>query len=411
MNYELFIAKRIIAIKQDKSSVSSPIIKIAIIAIALGLIVMIITVATGLGLQHKIRDKVSGLNGHILISNFNQNNGLNTTNPITTDQYFYPKFKNIEGIKNVQVFAKKNCIIRTEIDFEAIIFKGVSLDYDWSFIKDNIVEGNVLSLAEKQSNKILISKITAERLQFKLGDKVVLWFLKEGENNKPIARALFIEGIFNTGFKEFDKNYVFGDIRHIQKINKWTNKQVGGFEILITHFKDLKLISNQIYKEIDPNLNATPINKKFASIFEWIALFDINISLIIIIMIIIAGINMITALLVLILERTQMIGILKALGNTNKSIQKIFLYNASYLILKGLFWGNLIGLSFILIEKHFGIIKLDPENYYVSNVPYYINFYYILALNIGTLLLCLLMLILPTYLVSKINPVKAIKFD
>jgi len=197
----------------------------------------------------------------------------------------------------------------------------------------------------------------------------------------------------------------------VQKLNKWTENQVGGFEVLIIDFNDLEKISNQIYLDISSHFDAEPISKKYRGIFEWISLFDVNTAMIIIIMIIIAGINMITALLVLILERTQMIGILKALGNNNKSIQKIFLYNAGYLILKGLFWGNLIGLGFIFIENYFGLIKLNPENYYVSNVPYYINFYHILALNVGTLFLCLIMLILPTYLVSKINPVQAIKYD
>ncbi len=371
---------------------------------------MLISIATGLGLQHKIRDKISGLNGHIIISNFNQNNALNTKNPISINQDFYPKFKNIDGIKKVQVFAEKECIIRTETDFEVMIYKGVDNNFDWSFIQDNLVEGSVLDLTEKRSKHILISKITAERLKFKLGDKIVLWFFKE-TSEKAIARSLFIAGIFNTGIKDFDKNYIIGDIRDIQRINKWTTAQVGGFEILLDDFEDLENISLQVHTSIDSNLNAEPINQKFSGLFQWIGLFDINISIIIIIMILIAGINMITALLVLILERTQMIGILKALGNSNKSIQKIFLYNAGYLILKGLFWGNLIGLGLIFIENYFGFIKLDPDSYYVSKVPFYINFYQILLLNLGTLILCLLMLILPTYLVSKISPVKAIKFD
>ncbi len=410
MNYELFIAKRIITNKNHKGSISSPIIKIAIIAIALGLIVMLISIATGLGLQHKIRDKISGLNGHIIISNFNQNNALNTENPISINQDFYPEFKNIDGIKKVQVFAEKECIIRTETDFEVMIYKGVDNYFDWSFLKDNLIEGSVLNFTEKRSKNILISKITAERLKFKVGDKIVLWFFKEG-SEKANARSLVVTGIFNTGIKDFDKNYIIGDIRDIQKINKWTTDQVGGFEVLLDDFEDLENISLQVYTSINSNLNAEPINRKFAGLFQWIGLFDINISMIIIIMILIAGINMITALLVLILERTQMIGILKALGNSNKSIQKIFLYNAGYLILKGLFWGNLIGLGLICLENYFGFIKLDPDSYYVSRVPFYINFYQIVLLNLGTLILCLLMLILPTYLVSKISPVKAIKFD
>jgi lipoprotein-releasing system permease protein len=410
LNYELFIAKRIITNKNSKSSISSPIIKIAIIAIALGIIVMLISVATGLGLQHKIRDKVAGFNGHIIISNFNQNNSINTENPMDKNQDFYPDFKKIEGVKNIQIIAQKSGMIRTEDAFEIIVFKGVDKNYDWSFIKDNLVEGDLISFKNKISDKILISKIIADRLGFKLGDKVVIWFLNQ-QSFKRNARFLYVAGIYNSGFKEFDKKIIFGDIRLVQKLNKWSEDQVGSFEVLVDDFNDLNKVTNKIRFNSSPTSDVTPINQKFRGIFEWIGLFDINITMIIIIMIIIAGINMITALLVLILERTQMIGILKSLGNTNKSIQKIFLYNAGYLILKGLFWGNLIGLGLIYTEKYLGLIKLNPEHYYVSNVPYYLNFYHIFLLNVGTLLLCLFMLILPTYLVSKIQPVKAIKFN
>lgn len=411
MNYELFIAKRLIAKKRDKSNISSPIIKIAVIAIALGIFIMLISIATGLGLQHKIKEKVAGLNGHINISNFNQNNSLNTQNPISLNQNFYPNFNQVEEIKKVQPYALKHGMIRTETEFETLVFKGIGADYDLNFIKDNLLEGTILSLSEKRSNKILLSKYTADRLGFKIDDKIIMHFIKDENLKTPNIRTFYIEGIFSTGFKEFDKNFMIGDIKHVQKLNKWTDSQVGGFEIIIDNFDEIDEKSNDIRKNIDPMLEATTISQKFSGIFEWIDLFDINISLIIIIMIVISGINMITVLLVLILERTQMIGILKALGNNNKSIRKIFLYNAGYIILKGLFWGNLIGLGFILIEQYFGIIKLDPDNYYVSNVPYYLTFSHVLMLNIGTLILCLFMLILPTYLVSKIDPVKAIKFD
>ncbi len=411
MNYELFIAKRIIFSKQGKSSISAPIIKIAITAIALGMIVMLISVATGVGLQHKIREKVAAFQGHVQITNYDNNNSEVTVNPIAKNQDFYPEFKEISGIKNVHVFATKAGLIRTEKDFEGVIFKGISTDYNWDYFKEYITEGVVLNFKERPSNDVLISTTIANRLGLKLGDKFNLFFVKNDPNKSPNLRVLKIVGLYNTSFAEFDENYIIGDIKHLQKINKWGNDKVGGFEILLENFKTLDTKSNAIYAATAATLNAQSIKDKFPALFDWLSLFDVNITVIIAIMILIAGINMITALLVLILERTQMIGILKALGNANWSIRKIFLYNAAYLIVKGLFWGNLIGLSLLFLQYKFKFINLNPETYYVKAVPIYINAYQILTLNIGTLILCVLMLLIPSIIVTKISPVKAIKFD
>ena len=411
MNYELFIAKRIIASKEHKSSVSSPIIKISILAIAIGVVVMLFSVATGVGLQKKIKEKISGFNGDIQISNFDANNSKVTVTPISTDQNFYPVFPDIPNIKKVQVYATKAGIIRTPNEFEGIILKGVDKDYNWEFFKEYLIAGSIPVFLDKISNDVLISQKTANRLHLKVGDTFHMFFVKDDPNKIPNSRKFTVSGIYNSGFEEFDETYLIGDIQHIQKINKWEIDQVGGFEIFIHDFDDLKETGFQIYGAIDPMLNAYTTEEKFPAIFEWLRLFDTNIAVIIGIMIIIAGINMITALLVLILERTQMIGILKALGNNNWSIRKIFLYNAAYLIGVGLFWGNLIGIGLLLIQKYFGVITLDPETYYVNQAPVYLDFTHILLINIGTLVLCLLMLIVPSVIVSKISPVKAIKFD
>jgi lipoprotein-releasing system permease protein len=412
LNYELFIAKRIIANKEGKSSISSPIIKIAIIAIALGMIVMLVSVATGLGLKYKIRDKISGLNGHIVLQKFNQSDSENTNVPIVLDTLLLSSLNNVGGIKKIQSSATKNAMIRTPKDFEMVIFKGVSPNYDWSFFKDYLQTGTLPEINHKKtSNSILISTFLANKLNLKIGNKVVAWFLKNTEDTNAKARSFKIVGIYNSGIKEFDSHHIIGDLKVIQRLNKWNSNQVGKIEILINDFDKLNKITDKIYQNIDPLINAIPITEKFPDIFEWINMFDVNITMIIVIMIIIGGINMITALLVLILERTQMIGILKALGNSNKSIRKIFLYNAGYLILKGLFWGNLIGLGIILIEKNFQFIKLNPDNYYVNYIPFHLLVSHIFLLNLGTLILCLIMLILPTYMVSKISPVRAIKFD
>ncbi|MFK5889737.1 MAG: FtsX-like permease family protein [Flavobacteriaceae bacterium] len=411
MNYELFIAKRIIFSKQGKSSISAPIIKIAITAIALGMIVMLISVATGVGLQHKIREKVAAFQGHVQITNYDNNNSEITVNPIDKNQDFYPEFKDISGIKNVHVFATKAGLIRTAKDFEGVIFKGISTDYNWDYFKTYITAGHTLNFKGRPSNDVLISTTIANRMGLKLGDKFNLFFVKNDPNKSPNLRVLKIVGLYNTSFAEFDENYIIGDIKHLQKINKWGNDKVGGFEILLDDFKTLDTKSNAIYAATAATLNAQSIKDKFPALFDWLSLFDVNITVIIAIMILIAGINMITALLVLILERTQMIGILKALGNANWSIRKIFLYNAAYLIVKGLFWGNLIGLSLLFLQYKFKLVTLNAETYYVKAVPVYIDVYQIVALNVGTLILCVLMLLIPSIIVTKISPVKAIKFD
>lgn len=411
MNYELFIAKRIIAAKEYKSSVSSPIIKIAITAIALGIIIMMVTIATTFGLQRKIKEKISGFSGHVQIGKYIDNNSQITVNPISIHQDFYPNFTSVEGVSNVQPYAAKAGIIRTETDFEGVIFKGVSTDYNWSFFKDYLIDGSLLKLGNETSNDVLISKTTADRLGFKVGDKFTTLFIKDNPNKAPNARKFTVKGIYNSGLQEFDENYIIGDIKQVQRLNKWGKDQVGGFELLFDDFDKLKEKGEEIYSTIPSTLNAQTIAEKYPAIFDWLDVLNMNIVVILIIMILISGINMITALLVLILERTQMIGILKALGNNNWSLRKLFLYNAGYLILKGLFWGNLIGIGLLLIQKYFGIIKLNPETYYVSQAPVYLDVGYILLLNIGVLILCLLMLLIPSYIVSKISPVKAIKFD
>ncbi len=410
LNYELFIAKRIITGKKYKNSISSPIIKIAITAIAMGIIIMLIAVSTGSGLQYKIRDKMAGFKGHIQIVNYDANNSDVSTTPIKKNQDFYPNFKNITGIKNIQVFANKGGILRTKTDFEGIIFKGVSKDYDWSFFEEYLVEGKVPNFNQQRTRDVLLSETVMNRLKLNLNDTIRATFLKTATSKLTSNKKYIITGIYNTGFAQFDKSMMIGDIREVQKLNKWTENQVGGFEVLLDDFNEIDAKGNECYNQIGATLNSKTIVEMNQNVFEWIKLFDNNVWFIIAIMIVIAGINMITALLVLILERVQMIGILKALGSYNTSIRKIFLYNASYLILKGLFWGNTIGLFIIGFQYYFKVITLNPETYYVSTMPVYISFSSILLLNIGTLFLCFLMLIIPSYIITKIEPSTSIKF-
>lgn len=410
MKLEYFIAKRLITAKDHKSSISAPIIKIAIIAIALGMIMMIVSVATGIGLQQKIRQKVSAFNGHIIISSYNDNQSDVSTKPISIYQKFYPKFKDVDGINHVQAVAGKGGIIRTETAFEGVIFKGIGKDYKSDNLQEYLVQGKLPNLKANLNEEVIISEYLANRLGLKLNDKFVTYFMKE-DNDGYNLRNFKIVGIYNSGFQEFDANYVIGDIRHIQRINKWKPHEVGSFEVFIDDFDQIDLKGQQVYEETSSTLDSKTIKEKFYYIFEWLKLFDFNILVILIVMIAVSTINMVVALLVLILERTQMIGILKSLGANNWNIRKIFIYNSFYLITKGLFWGNLIGISLLLLQKYFGIIKLNPESYYVNEAPVDINIFYILLLNIGTVAICLLVLLIPSYIITKISPSKAIRFD
>jgi len=375
------------------------------------MVMMIISVATGIGLQEKIREKVSAFNGHIIISNYDDNNSDVSVQPVSLKQEFYPKFKSVDGISHVQAVASKAGIIRTADAFEGIIFKGVGKDYRWSNIKEYIKAGKLPDVSGKLNEQILISEYLANRLNLKVGDRFNTFFMKEGTGQLPNLRVFEISGIYNSGFQEFDASYIIGDIRHIQRINKWQPDEVGSFEVFIDDFTQISTKGDEVYKQTGSMLDTHTITEKYSYIFEWLKLFDFNIIVILVVMIMVATINMVVALLVLILERTQMIGILKALGAGNSSVRKIFLYNAFHLIVRGLLWGNIIGIGLLLIQRYTGIISLNPENYYVTEAPVYFNWFYILLLNIGTVAVCLIVLLIPSYIITRISPVKAIRFD
>ena len=411
MKYEYFLAKRIIGNKSYKSSVSAPIIKIGIVAIAISIIVMLIAIATGIGLEHKIRDKAVAFNGHISISNFDSNESEGAQVPISKNQDFYPEFNTVSGVSHIQAVANKFGIIRTNTDFEGLFLKGVGSDYDWRYFKDFLVEGRLPVYTQKYSSEVLISTYLADRLGFVVGDSFQMFFMKSDSNKAPSIMKYSIVGVFNSGFEELDKTYVIGDINHVQRLNRWSKDQIGNFEVFISNYNDLDRLGNEVYAQTPSTLNTMTVKQKYASIFEWIPIFTTNIYIILAIMIFVGAINMITALLVLILERTQMIGILKALGSSNVSIRKLFLYNASYLIVCGLFWGNLIGLGILFLQKKFQFITLDPSVYYVTVAPVYLDWTYVVLLNVMTFVLCLLMLLIPSFIISKISPIKAIKFN
>lgn len=413
MNLEYFIAKRLITGKEHKISISAPIIKIAIAAIAIGIVMMLIAIATGVGLKYKIREKVTAFNGHVQIYNYDNNNSEVSVAPVSKVQDFYPEFNTVDGAVHVQAVATKAGIIRTVETFEGLLAKGVGSDFRWSELQEYIVAGEVPDYSGELNSDVLMSRLMANKLKFKVGDSFFSFFPREDDPNQiPNQRKFTIKGIYDSGFEEIDSRFMLIDIRHIQRMNKWTDDEVGNFEVFLEDFKDIDEKSEEIFRKTVSTLDTRTLKDKYYKIFEWINLFDFNIALIIGIMIIVGGINMITALLVLILERTPMIGILKALGTTNWSIRKVFLYNATYLVGIGLFWGNLIGLGVVLVQEKFRLFKFpNPKEYYIEYIPVHIDFLTVLFLNIGVLVLCLLMLLIPSYIITKITPVKAIKFE
>jgi lipoprotein-releasing system permease protein len=411
VNLEYFIAKRVQSSTSYKNSVSAPIIKIAIAAIAIGIVVMLIAIATGVGLQKKIKEKVSAFNGHVSVSLFDRNNSITTVKPISNDQDFYPDFTAVPEVTHIQAVATLGGMIRTATDFEGVILKGVGSDYDWQYLQDFLVDGSLPDVSMEQTSfDILISDDIAARLQLKVGDQAPTYFMK-ANGQEPIARAFTISGIYDSGLEEYDSKFIVGDIRNIQRINKWKPNEVGKFEIYIDNFDKLDVVGRKIQINTPSQLNAMTIEQELPAIFQWLELLDGNIFGIIGIILIVGIINMVTALLVLILDRTNMIGVLKSLGASNWMVRKIFLINAMNLVFKGLIIGNIIGLGLIGIQYFFSPFTLDPASYHVTVMPVYISWWHVIVLNLGTFFVCLLALIIPTLIVSKISPVKAMRFE
>jgi lipoprotein-releasing system permease protein len=408
VNFELFLAGRIIS--KSKTNFSRPIVRLGVISVALGLSVMIISVAIVTGFQQQIRDKVIGFGSHIIITNYQVNNSYEPS-PINIAQPFIPTLLTLPGIKHVQVFATKAGIIKTEDQIEGVVLKGVGSDYDWSFFSQKMIDGKTFSAGDTvASNDVIISKSLASRLLLKTGDPLRMYFVG-GDEMQPRGRKFNISGIFETGLDEFDKLYVFADIGHIQKLNNWKKEEVGGFEVTIDDFNQIDEMGQLVYNSIGYNFDSKTIKQTQPQIFEWLSLQDINVVVIIVLMVLVAGITMISTLLILILEKTNMIGLLKAFGTQNRSIRKIFIYNAIYIIGKGLLWGNLIASLLCFIQLKTGFLKLNQESYYISQVPINFQISHVLIINFGTLVICTFMLIIPTFIITRISPLKAIRFS
>jgi len=414
MNLPYFIAHRLIKGRREETSFSRPINVIAIIGIAMGLAVMILAVSILTGFKKQIREKVVGFGSHIQIMNFDSNISFETI-PISDTQGFVPKIKQIPGISHLQVFATKAGIIKTNEEIQGVVLKGIGSDFDWSYFSSNMVDGSVFTVTDTgRSDKVIISKKISDMLKLKTGDSFAMHFIQD----PPRSRKFTISGIYETSLEEFDKIYVFCDIGHIKRLNGWNDDQVSGFEIFIDDFDQLDEMTMAVrdaigYKitEEETKFKVTNIRIKYPQIFDWLNFQDINVIIIIFLMLIVAGFNMISGLLILILEKTNMIGILKALGSEDNTIRRVFLYQAAYLIGKGLLWGNLIGIGLAFFQLKTGIISLDASSYYIKTVPVNLELSHILLLNAGTMVSIIIMLLVPSKLISRITPVKAIRYD
>lgn len=408
MKFETYVASRFRKSYTYKNTVSSPIIKISVFSIIIGIVMMIISVSSSVGLQKTIETKISSFFGHISISNFENNTSFSSISPISLS-LDYKKLHNNSEIIHVQNVAYKSGLIVNKNSFEGVVFKGISSDFNWSSFSKYIRKGKVLTINETVSNQVIISEYLSKKLSLDLNDKFKATFFKPNSSSIPNERIFEVCGIFSSGLIEFDETYFIGDIKHIQKMNKWNSNQFGNVEIFLKNYSQLENVSNQLYKKTSAEINVLSIVNRFPEIFNWMALFDINVLLIIIIMILVGGINMITALLVTVLEKTSIIGVLKTLGSSNKSMRTIFLINGAYLISLGLVIGNFIALGLIFIQNYTGFIKLDPDTYYVSELPFDFNLMTLLILNISVLLFCFSMLIIPSFIISKISPSESIK--
>ncbi len=405
LNFTNFVANRITF--KSKRTFSKLIVRIAIIGIMLGLGVMILSLAILRGFKQEIREKIRGFSGDLQIVKFDLNNSYENS-VFPADPAFVKQALATPLITRVMPFATKPGIIKANSEIEEVVLKGVDKNYDWSFLKKNMVAGSVLDFTDTVASKkqLLISQTTANRLKLKVGDKILMYFVQE-----PLRwRPFIIRGIYSSGIDIVDKTYVIGDISLINRLNDWKPNEIGGYEIKVAGFEVIDQAAAAVDNILPGKLKSYTIMDSYPTIFAWLGLLDGNTNLVLGLMIIVAVINMISALLIMILERTAMIGILKAMGASNWTIRKVFLHSAFYLIGFGMLLGNLFGIGFGVIQQTTHFLKLDQESYYMNFVPIQFNWGDLALLNLGTLAICLLVMIGPSMLVTKITPVKAIRF-
>ncbi len=415
MNLPLFIARRIYHDEDDRRKVSRPAIRIATAGVAIGLAVMIISVCVVIGFKHTIRDKVVGFGSHITVADY-MTLQSDAPYPICVDDSMMEVLSGINGVTHVQRFAQKQGILKTDNDFLGVVLKGVGPEFDTTFISQHIVEGSIPAFSDSAStNKLVISRLIADKLQLKCGDRVFAYFMND---NDVRTRRFTITAIYNTNLKHFDENLCLADLYTVTRLNGWKSDQVSGAELTVDDFDALDAIDEEMIAKVDRTVDrngavysSLTIQKMYPQIFAWLELLDLDVWIILILMIAVAGFTMVSGLLIIIIERTNMIGTLKALGAKNRTIRHTFLWFAVFIIVKGMVIGNLIGVGICLLQRYCGLVKLDAETYYVDVVPVEVNVPLILLLNLATLLISVVVLIAPSFLITHIQPAKAIKYE
>lgn len=415
MNFPLFIARRIYGNHHNERKVSRPAIVIAVAGIAIGLMVMIVSISVVLGFKHSIQNKVIGFGSHIQVTNFMSQMSANDY-PIVIDDSMMNVIKKMPGVKHVERYAYKQGILKTDNDFLGVTFKGVGQEFDSTFIHRSMVEGSIPTFSDSvSSNRILISKIMADKLNLKCGEKIFAYFI---DQSGVRMRRLTIQGIYQTNLNQYDESICFADLYTVVKLNGWNEGQTSGAEVSLTDFSKLDQTEKNFIKTVNRTTDkygetyaSQTIREANPQIFNWLDLLDVNVVIIIALMIAVSAVTMISGLLIIILECTNMIGVLKALGSTNTSVRHIFLWFSTFVIGRGLVIGNVVALALIFLQNQFKIFKLDPSVYYISAVPVEVSLPLFLALNVLTFALCVLMLVAPSYLISKISPTKSIRYD
>ena len=409
MNSSIFIAKRLFTAKENNNNYTRPIIRIAILAIAISVAVMILSVFILSGFKDNISNKVIGFGSHIKITKFNNNQSFEN-DPIDFNVDTYDKIKNLDFVNHINKYATKAGIIKNDVDIHGVVLKGVSGDYNWEFFKNNLISGDIPNIKDSTkiaSNDILISESISKKLNIKLGEELVIYFIQ----NPARVRKFKVSGIYKTALSEFDDITAIADLNHLIKLNNWNTNQIGGYEIKTKDFDNVSSYTSEIDELIDFDLKAQNSKDLNPQIFDWLRLQDFNVVIILILMLLVGCVNMVTSLLIIILEKSKFIGVLKAIGLSNWNIRKIFIYNSLYILLNGLFWANLFVILFTFFQKRFHLISLDETIYFMSSVPVKFDFFSMFIINIGTIIICYLVLIIPTILIAKISPAKSIRFE
>lgn len=410
MNLALYIAQKMRQHKQHKNTVSSRIINIATVAVAIGIAAILIAMAFSKGLQNEIRNKTSVFNGQILITSFENNESQVSLTSFKNSKEVQQQIQKHTDFQRMHAVAIKAGMLKANDDFEGVLLKGVESDFEWSSLDGFKTKGNYPNFKSEINNEIFVSETIANRLNLTVGDTVDAFFQSAQTEGFPRRRKFKITGLYFSGFPDIDENLVFADIRHVQSLNRWESEQIGGYEVFVNSFSRVPEIADELYLDLPSELNSIAISDRYSSIFQWISLFDFNVLIILAVMILVGVINMATALLVLILERSRMVGLLKTLGATHTMIQRIFLYNGVAIMSRGLFFGNLIGFAVYFSQWQWGWITLDPQTYFVSIAPVSIAWYEVLYLNLLFLILATLLLWIPSKIILKIAPSQVLRF-